>query len=428
MADVPDIDLVFTEAVVREVLALLVEAEQTGERVAAWDKIVDVLLKNNIAWYSYVLPEFVGVHPGNRNGLGVSGAESHSHGLQVLTAGFSWRKCADATGIEADPNDTVAEQFNKDLVAVAAGLIPVLTALKVLSCGASHTNTFLRAVKARCPTPVEKLKDESGRLNPDKLCVGRQSFQEALDKGLRWLVIHRQAPLVWKGLVPCIQTALNTEARGGQSEVEVMKIMHSEMEACIKSGQTPDWKRIEQVAGYSMPDCLPYIGVLADYVKSNSGGLGRELLNEIAEFRKAFGGQASAMSKRILGSVFFSKLSAMNFGVGVKRPHIQTGLVKTNLISPKNRMVDNMCQLITPTHIAKLTSKGMKDNVQKVEHLMSEARKLCESLHVQHEVAIKEIGMLDVRLIMHLLKLGKVGEGRDFADIGAIATVQVKTL
>ena len=133
----------FTSDVVRKVQLLLSDAEETGAKVAAWDAIIELLKAHNIAWTSRVKPGFVGVHPDNRSTKGISAAEVHKHGMDILTAGFSLRKAADATAIEADvwsDQWQQAQTFNDRLGQLSDGMLPKLEELKLLSIGSSHTN------------------------------------------------------------------------------------------------------------------------------------------------------------------------------------------------------------------------------------------------------------------------------------------------
>ena len=413
----------FTEEVVIKVQRILDDAQNMGTLVAAWDSIQDILIEAKLAWYAQMQPDFVGVHEQNRSKFGVAGADSHAHGDQIIIAGFSWRKASDATAIEADPQDAEARAFNDCLVALSDGLIPMLTMLKLVSVGSSHTNVFLRALKARSRTCIERLQDSAGRLDTDQICLRHPKLKEAVDHGLKWLVIHRDAPKVWTTLVTLIQSALNTEARGGQSEVEVMLSMNGMMESAVKANQKPDWKRITQAAAYSLPACTPWINVLADFVK-NSGGAG-ELLMDLSAFQKASFQKAGESSKRVLGSVFYHKIGLMNFGIGVKCPFVQTALVKANLASPINKVVDNLCQLIQPAHIASLTSKQNRAKSIEIDGIMSEARNLVNGLSMEHEAKIRTLGQLDVRLVTHVLKLGKASEGHEYKNVGEIVQVRI---
>ena len=188
----------FTDALVAKVRSIIDEANRSGARVAAWEAVQQCLLENKVAWYNQIPPELCGVHPGNRSKLGVGGSEAHHHGAQILQAGFSWQKAADAAAVECPPPpyDEEARTSNEAFVALSDGLIPPLEQLKLLSIGSGHTNTFLRAVKAGCRSAVPKLANAAGKLDLEALSVGRASFRDAVEKGLRWFVLHWQVPMV----------------------------------------------------------------------------------------------------------------------------------------------------------------------------------------------------------------------------------------
>ena len=52
---------------------------------------------------------------------------------------------------------------------------------------------------------------------------------------------------------------------------------------------------------------------------------------------------------------------------------------------------------------------------------MEDCRGLLKALKVDPVFQVTEFGRLDVRLILHILKLGKVGEGRVFESLNEIA-------
>ena len=123
--------------------------------------------------------------------MGVGGSEAHHHGAKILKAGFSKAKCNDVCAMEVPPHpkDKEAVQSNTELVALSSGTIPPLAQLRLLSVGGGHTNTFLRACKAGCTTPVASLASVGGRLNAASLAAGNAAFQEAISDGLNWLVV-----------------------------------------------------------------------------------------------------------------------------------------------------------------------------------------------------------------------------------------------
>ena len=112
--------------------------------------------------------------------------------------------------------------------------------MRILSIGGAHTNSWLRAVKAGCRSAVPGRADEHGNLNAEQLSVSRPAFKEALEKGLKWTVLHWQVPYVWPELLPLVQAALNVQAHGDITEVEVMLGMHRQAADAEKAGFQPD--------------------------------------------------------------------------------------------------------------------------------------------------------------------------------------------
>jgi hypothetical protein len=410
----------FTAELKAEVQKVLDTTGASGARVSGWEKIQSLLTTAKVAWTAQVPPEFVGVHPMNRSQLGVGGSEAHHHGAQILQAGWSWSKAADATAFEVPPapHDEAAAQANNTYVSLADGLIPPLVQLKLLSVGGGHTNTFLRAVKAGCRSAVPKIADQTGALNLDALAVGRDEFRSAVQNGMKWFVLHWQCQYVWPGLVHFAQAALNTHARSEQSEIEVMLEMHAAVKAAVETGREVDWKRVQEAACFSLPACSPYISTLAQYVREHSGGTDGALLHELSEFHKAFACNEAGATRR-LGSEFLGKLAAINFGVGQKFPHIVTACVETNLASPK--VIDGVCKLLQQPQIAALTAKQNRDVVKDAEQFMKDARVVCRSLNVENGIRTRVVGKADIRCICFLVGRQGVVEQRQFTSIAEIA-------
>lgn len=114
--------------------------------------------------------------------------------------------------------------MNKILEKTSGGLLPPTDgAPKYLSVGGSHTNCFLRALKAGSKTPVAQLQNASGNLEMDRICQGQPQLREAANNGLKWTVISHHAVEACPKLAGFVQKALNTEAKEAVTEVEVIK-------------------------------------------------------------------------------------------------------------------------------------------------------------------------------------------------------------
>ena len=261
--------------VVQQVNKLMADGVASGERLSAWDAIKALLLAHSLAWYAQIPPECCGVHERNRSSLGVGGSESHHLGARILRMGFSWSKCDDATAFTAPqtgPRAKSAQKTNTRLVELSNGLLPALSQLQAVSVAGSHTNTFLRAVKAGCVTIVASLADSAGRLNVDMLSVNRPAFKDAVTNGLKWLMIADCVDEAIPELAGFIEKSLNTKAAQDKSEIEVMLEMFELAQSALSKGTNPDWGQIKEICKHSLPSCSAYLDEIALYVKSNAEG------------------------------------------------------------------------------------------------------------------------------------------------------------
>ena len=159
------------------------------------------------------------------------------------------------------------------------------------------------------------------------LCSGQPALQEACDGGLKWLVLHWQAPWVWPELPHMVQSALNTHARQQQGEVEVLMEI-ARLHAASRSN--PDWKAIKEAALLQNPPCAPYLDHLISYVKKQAP----ELMTELNLFAKAF----ARKGMRGCGSEFFQKLNGLSWGKGVCFPYILHAALCGNLSAPPRKL------------------------------------------------------------------------------------------
>ena len=420
-----------TADVVMQVHNIISKTEATGTgRTPAFEEIQDIFRDIGLGFESDCPCDWVGVHPANRSGAGVGGSEAQVHGLQVLSkAGFSLKKASDATAFQSPPAHTQhfreAKAFNDKQCSLSNGLVPPLSKLILLSVGGTHTNTFCRQVKAAVKSIVPELADESGHLNEEILVRGRPQFKQALTKGLKWFQMHWSTPFIWPLLPTLIENALNTEARKNQSEIEVMLYMHKLMVQQIEAGGTPNWSEIEANAQASLPPCASYIGSLTAFVKNNSGGMSGELLKDLVKFSKTFGCDEKG-ALRALGGEFISAVATLNFGGLEKYPFVKTSLFELNLQS--NHLIDNICKFITPTIVKGLLHKDKRDHVKLCECVMQQARSISSSLNLTEELAIKSLGMLDVRCAAFLTGKGKALEGIDFNTVEEIEKTFLKDI
>ena len=97
---------------------------------------------------------------------------------------------------------------NRKLAARSKGMLPALQegAVRVQVIGGNHTTAFCRAMKAGCSSPIKELCNESGKLDVANL-AGRPAFVDAVQHGLRYLVISYQVEAHVHGFVDFVHSA-----------------------------------------------------------------------------------------------------------------------------------------------------------------------------------------------------------------------------
>ena len=390
-------------------------ALKSGAIVSAWEQIKELLASNSLAWTQQIPPEFVGTHKSNRSGEGVGAIQSHNHGYEICQQGWSWHKAADAVAVECI-NDAEQVEFNVKMVALSADMFPAFVMIKVLSISASHTNAFLRSAKSNCKSGCPQLADANGRLNFDEICLNRPGLKDAITHGLKWFVLSHAAVSQWPRLIDMVQKSMNTTAREYQSEVQVMLDMMHQAHANVA------WVDIERAAKFSNPPCKAWVSSLAAYVRDHCGA--GELLEDLNLFSRSMQGlkdQTAAGSNKTLGSEFWSKLNNVKWGHGKKMPWLMNAVIKANLASPPNKVVDGFCKLVEGRHVGLLMAKANIKTCEEAEALMTDARAVVKQIGLSEVEQALALGKLDVRCVWHIFKLGKAGEGRNFDRIHDIA-------
>ena len=400
-----------------QITKIIDDAFVSGTIVSAWDEVKALLVLAQLAWVQQVPPENVGVHKSNRSGEGVGAMQSHNHGCEICLQGWSWTKAADAVAVEHVSDDIEQIEFNDALIELSEGCFPLLVNMILASISASHTNAWLRSVKANCISACPQLADKSGRLNMEEICLNRPALREAIQSGLKWFVISNRAVKRFPRLIDLVQKAMNTRAHESSSETEVMLSMAGQAQL----QQQPDWSGIVKAAAFSNPPCKAWLNELVTFVREHAGaGTVLEDLNLFSRALASLKGQKDAGSKKVLGSEFWVKLNTVKWASTKKKPWLLNAVVKANLASPPAKVIDGFCKLVEPRHISMLMSKENLDLVDQAEALMTDARAVLSQLQIARPRYVTVLGKLDARCAWFIMKLGKAGEGRQFDSISSV--------
>ena len=124
-----------------EIAKLINDAKSGNKLVSSVAAIIDLLEKHQLAWRQRIHASQVGVHPHNRDGVGVSVSETHSLFDDILAVGFSKEEAGKSVCIEVGPTDGHIRDFNQRLTAMSNGKLGSLQmAMRYASVAGSHLN------------------------------------------------------------------------------------------------------------------------------------------------------------------------------------------------------------------------------------------------------------------------------------------------
>jgi hypothetical protein len=325
-----------SEAVLRaatEIGRLLEEYNKEGGAVVKIaSELVSVLTQHGLAWKTQLHSSQVGVHPKNRDGLGVIPAEVHEKLANIVGMGFVWEEVQNPMCSEVSPLRDTEIQFNIDL-AEASGhmLAPIEVPLRTLAFRCTHTNQGIRAACAGVESKYPVLCGSDGRMSASKLSELDKSLGEAIKSGLHWTVISWRVEEQWPNIIEILQEAGNAPAQiqKGESEIQItMKIAEAASKQQKKNGSV-DWKYIQTVVARSRPACIDDIPDLAEYVRLFAGGVDFKYQRELASFVTA----NAPSRKMVVRGNFYKKLGAVNLGVENPVPQLRTAILKAMYIA-----------------------------------------------------------------------------------------------
>jgi hypothetical protein len=207
--------------------------------MTAWKEVRQILENAGIANTVHVHTNLVIVHPCNRKRLLINPHNMHSNGLKITNVGCDEDELNKAVVMELNPipsrRDVQIEPFRR-LVASSKGLLaPLNGAESMASLGSGHTIQFFRATNAGCVTPLEKLQDTHGNLDPVQLSIGDPTLKRCLEQGWDMLKLPWQAEVCWPGLPPMVPKSSNeviNAVRPLKKDHQIKCIPHAIVEKC----------------------------------------------------------------------------------------------------------------------------------------------------------------------------------------------------
>ena len=388
-----------------------------------WTEIEGILRECRKCYKQVLRPAQVLVHPRNRAGLGLNGAQVHKTGAQVQSVGFSSMELRRSVCMEISTDPAISKEafaFNERQVELNGGLLAdVRGDERFMSLACSHFTAFCRACLAECPCAEQENVSQNGKLSVQRLSA---DFRAAVENGWEWLVLSAEVDARIPSLATFLQEVMNA-AQGvarTASELELAMAMVSRAKTMEAQGLAVDWGNVQQEVAGCVPDAAPQtVAACALFSRFYAGGSSAPLLVFLHDFSLKYGA-----SKR-LGEEFMSTVSSLKFS-GQERSHAmaRAALIATNLTA--SRVVDGIARLLTKADIGKLSGKGMEDSVKQWEDLLTRAwthtSKVTEG--PARAKALECFGRLMVRTTLFMCKKERAGqEGMEHGSLAAILSL-----
>ena len=324
-------------AEVRRVIEGYLAKAKGGTLVQSVNGLHDFLLKQKLAWRLKLSCEFVGVHPENRDGLGISASHVADLISNISSIGFSTAETrAICVEIPEDSRGNACRDFNRRLAEEAKGkLAPVEAHLvKYASIVGSHSNQASRAFVYGIPHDDEKVCIE-GRLSLEKLALLDPAWCSSIREGLEWMVVSYQVCEAFPEYVGLAQSAGNAAGQiaSGEGELQLArKVNQAIQEFMNRTGKdtvaysdvAPGILRSKPASGSSLPGIFTF-------VRRYGGGAASDSFLSRSEKHIRAHGYAS----RSLGADFWAALSSECKGSANQRVLWRHMLLKLAFCGPE---------------------------------------------------------------------------------------------
>ncbi len=382
-----------------EVCSLMEMAMKGEALVKNCRTIFDVLLRASIAVYMTISPMLVGVHPENRDGLGL--IISHVVDLLPKILGVGWSN-KEAFGVcmdMAQKHMQTFTEFNSKLVAASGGVLADCAAesIKFVSLWGSHTNQVLRLVHTQgghtsCP---EICIDN--KISLEKLQARDSAFYDAAKYGMKWLVIPYWVFDCFPGLAKLVQEAGNatTHLLRGEHDFQLMRklaYVHQSLKAQLRT--TPTYKQVKAVVVKSQPRNQAALPLMYSLVLNHAGGDDLPHLKDCEAFLNGNVKNDKSFSDRQISQEFLEQVTADLQGVEQCRFWRWACIKAFYAGKPLNT-----------SDVRKGTSKNLIAKVLEANANMQELKELCcGSELMDNAFACNIRGHIEIALVMYVLE------------------------
>jgi hypothetical protein len=342
----------------------LIADADSGNVVRQTRSIIKLCRDAKVAIDMVIKPDYVGIHPSNRDGLGVNALDVHALLSDIADVGFS----ADEVHAVCMEANAAGQTFTMQIMDASGGKLPQYEraeTIKYCSLAGSHTNQALRCIVAGTAGNDARLCTD-GAFNLQKVEQHDHAMAQACIHGLRWLVLPSRLFDTHPTLGALLQSGFNcsNQISRSESELQVLRRLHSSwvQQAARVGDANVDYATIRSRVLRSKPPCSASLPFMYGFMLKTCGGVTGALMADTESYLKN-----SVTTTKVLGPDLFDIL-----GQDVKGQTQQYVLLRHGLLKLA------YCQNLTVGEAKKIHSKDREKQCLEAESLIAELRKVCE--------------------------------------------------
>ena len=391
--------------------------KEDAQLISIIDNIVGRLVDQRLAWTMKIPPKFVGVHPANRGGYGVSAVEVHALGRDIVKMGWSTAATAHAVCIEDGPDKSIAKfSVRSSHSTPGLGVVDEST-IKYGSLACSHTNQFLVAVLSQIESEHEVLTI-AGRMSPAKLGARDPKLAQALEHGLSWLVLSAQVADLYPRLPDLLQHARNATGAVQRLESEFATLSRIQSMVALRGSGSVDWSRIGEAVGARSKLSKSEIASLLRFVQLFGGGDEGRFIRDLDHFSKVF-----VPTGRVVPIATFAALTELKLAPADIPPFFISAVVKAQAACPPSKIANGICRYISATDIASLAGPR-RQLMSEAEVVLRACRILVADRRVNEDALSKAFARLDT--LMARMVFGKDTKFQSPTELGVMFVEEIR--
>ncbi len=367
------------------------KGEGNDEKRALAEKLIKVLLDNNLATLELLQHHKVAIHPDNRDHTGVDPLDVHELLSRICKDGFA----ADELGVRwsfekshAGDEATLQMNFNHMLAQASDGLLPVPSwdDVDVLAVASTHTVTGFNAAEAG----VRGIHDAlcvNGCLSKGKIIQQYPSMKQPFDVGFNWIKIRWSV----QERCPLLPSFLSDAANKSHGVHRVSTMVQNlfKLHAAGKRNQStqgsPMWASVAKQF-----DARHSGGTATDmcaFVDKWAGGVNPTMLHAIDAFNKMLRVKRTVPSK-ILGALATISLTSS--------PEYICACVKAMLCAPDGLHVNGVANIIGANEIQQIKTTKNAACVDAAERMRMGSKWLKDAVGVDENAFQKLLSNFEV--------------------------------